>query len=69
MAGLAHKFAFENSRITAQAISAVAMPDLAQHYKVLGTPHTVLNGARHLKGRLTETKLLAAILALAERPA
>ncbi len=37
------------------------MPDLAQYYKVLGTPHTVLNSARHLKGRIREEQLLEAI--------
>jgi hypothetical protein len=27
----------------------------------MGTPHTVLNGLHHLKGRLQEEQLLAAI--------
>jgi hypothetical protein len=58
---LAHKFAFESPQIKAEAISAVALPDLAQRYRVLGTPHTVLNGVVHLKGRLKEVQLLAAI--------
>jgi hypothetical protein len=58
---LAHKFAFESPPINAEAISAVAMPELAQRYQILGTPHTVLNGLVHLKGRLQETQLLEAI--------
>lgn len=61
MVSLAHKFAFENPQIKAEAISAVAMPELAQSYKILGTPHLVLNGQLHLKGRVGEDQLLAAI--------
>jgi hypothetical protein len=37
------------------------MPELAQRYHILGTPHTVLNGLVHLKGRLQEKQLLEAI--------
>jgi hypothetical protein len=58
---LAHKFAFESPQINAEAISAVALPELAQRYHIRGTPHTVLNGLVYLKGRLQETQLLEAI--------
>jgi hypothetical protein len=58
---LAHKFAFESPQVTTEAISAVALPELAHSYKILGTPHTVLNGQIHLKGRLGEAALLEAI--------
>jgi alkyl hydroperoxide reductase subunit AhpF len=61
---LAHKFAFENPQIKVEAISAVALPELAQSYKILGTPHMVLNGEAHLKGRMQEEQLLAAIQSL-----
>ena len=61
MVSLAHKFAFESSQVTTEAISAVALPELARRYKILGTPHTVLNGQIHLKGRLGEAALLKAI--------
>jgi hypothetical protein len=61
---LAHKFAIENPQITVQAISAVAMPELARAYDVLGTPHTVLNDQIQLKGQIEETELLAAIRSL-----
>jgi protein-disulfide isomerase len=62
VASLAHKFAFESIQITAEAISTVVVPELARTYNVLGTPHTVLNGEVHLKGRLREEQLLKAIL-------
>jgi hypothetical protein len=58
---LAHKFAFESPLITAEAISAVAMIELAQSYKIFGTPHIVLNRLDHLTGRVTEAELLTAI--------
>jgi hypothetical protein len=64
MVSLAHKFAFECPHISAEAISAVVMPELARHYGVLGTPHMVLNGTHHLKGRAPEGRLLATIQAL-----
>lgn len=38
------------------------MTDLAQQYKVMSTPHLMLNGTHVVKGRLSEEKLLAAIL-------
>ena len=61
MASLVHKFAFESPVITVEAISVVAMVELAQSYKVFGTPHIVLNRLDHLTGRVTEAQLLAAI--------
>jgi protein-disulfide isomerase len=39
------------------------MVELAQHYRVMSTPHIVLNGLHNLKGRVSEAQLLAAILA------
>ncbi|NJN96912.1 MAG: hypothetical protein HC875_23825 [Anaerolineales bacterium] len=59
---MVHKFAFENPHLKAEAVSAVVMTDLAQQYKVMSTPHLVLNGTRAVKGRLSEETLLAAIL-------
>lgn len=61
---MAHKFAIENPQITVEAISAVAMPELARAYNVLGTPHTVLNDRLQLRGPVEEIELLAAIESL-----
>ena len=61
MVSLAHKFAFESPQIKTEAISSVAMPDLARMYGILGTPHLVLNGKIHLKGRLKEAQILEAV--------
>jgi hypothetical protein len=58
---LAHKFAIESPQITVEAISAVAMPELARAYKIVGTPHTLLNDQVELRGQVEETQLLAAI--------
>jgi thioredoxin-related protein len=38
------------------------MTELAHHYKVMSTPHIVLNETHELKGRVSEEELLAAIL-------
>ncbi|MBI1881297.1 MAG: thioredoxin family protein [Chloroflexi bacterium] len=65
---MAQKFAFESSHVTAEAISAVAMVALAQHYRVFSTPHIVLNGQRHLKGRVKEDQLLRAVRLIADNP-
>jgi hypothetical protein len=58
---LAHKFAFESPQMRVEAISAVAAPELARQYRILGTPHTILNGEQRLVGRLREEELLEAI--------
>jgi protein-disulfide isomerase len=63
---LAHKFAIENPQITVEAISAVAMPELARAYNVLGTPHTILNNQIQLIGQIEETELLAALESLGD---
>jgi hypothetical protein len=44
------------------------MVELAQHYRVFSTPHIVLNGQRHLKGRVKEDQLLRAFHLMAENP-
>ncbi|MBE7549894.1 MAG: thioredoxin family protein [Anaerolineales bacterium] len=61
---MVHKFAFESAQITAEAVSAVVMVELAQHYGVMGTPHLVLNGVDHVRGRVDEEQLLASIQSL-----
>lgn len=38
------------------------MTELAQHYKVMSTPHIVLNETHAVQGRVSEERLLAAIL-------
>ncbi|MBE7473617.1 MAG: hypothetical protein DPW09_06670 [Anaerolineae bacterium] len=59
---MVHKFAFETPQIKAEAVSAVVLTDLAQHYKVMSTPHIVLNGTHAAQGRVSEEQLLEAIL-------
>jgi hypothetical protein len=62
MASLVHKFAYECDLITANVISAVHFVELARAYQVMGTPHTVINGIRHVRGRVRAEQLLAAVL-------
>ena len=75
MVSLAHKFAFESPQVWADGVSSVQLPELAGAYGVLGTPHTILaprqsemaasarqEGPEHLRGKVSEARLLAAIL-------
>ena len=69
MVSLAHKFAFESPYIQADGVSAVQLPELANEYGVLGTPHTVVfhgqgrpsSKAEHLRGPISEAQLLEVI--------
>ena len=67
MVSLAHKFAFESIQVTAEAISAVALPELGRAYRVTRTPHLILNGEHHLIGRVREDQLRMAVQALIKR--
>ena len=67
MVSLVHKFAFESSRVTAEAVSAVALPALAREWRVASTPHIILNGDLHLTGRVQEAQLRLAVQALIKR--
>lgn len=63
---LVHKFAFQQPTLAAQAISAVAMPELSRRLGVRGTPTTLIGDALRLPGRLSEARLLAALQAAAD---
>jgi glutaredoxin-like protein len=58
---LAHKFAVESPRITADLIEIAEFPDLAHRYKVTGVPKIVVNEAVELFGAQTPAALLTAV--------
>ncbi len=68
MAGLAHRFALENEKITASAIDAQEFPVLANYYQISAVPKTVINGLHHLEGALPEDRFLAELLKLTGTP-
>lgn len=64
---LAHQFAMESDKITADMVEAMEFPHLAQRYGVMGVPKTVANDKSVAEGALPEQHLLANIMDLVER--
>lgn len=64
---LAHQFAIENEKITADMVEAMEFPHIAQRYGVMGVPKTVANGRGVAEGALPEAYLLGNIFALVEK--
>ena len=63
---LAHRFAMENDRITADCIESTEFPDLAGRYRVYGVPKTVINEQASIEGALPEKFFLEGILKAVE---
>ena len=59
---LAHQAAMENELITADAVEVSEFPHLAQKYRVMGVPKTVINEAESIEGSGPEPMLLNKIL-------
>lgn len=55
---LAHQFALENDKIKADMVEAIEFPHLAQRYRVMGVPRTVINENTFLEGAAPEKMLL-----------
>ncbi len=54
--------AIENENITADMIELTEFPHLAQRYRVMGVPKTVINETTSLDGAMPESVLVDAIL-------
>ena len=61
MVHLAHQMAMENENIRADMVEAVEFPHLAQKYRVMGVPKTVINDVREIVGAVPEEKFLEEI--------
>ncbi len=59
---LAHQAAMESDLITADAIEVSEFPHLAQKYKIMGVPKTVINEDHFIEGAGPEEMLLGKIL-------
>ena len=59
---LAQQAAVENDLITADAVEVSEFPHLAQKYRVMGVPKTVINEDQFIEGSGPETALLNKII-------
>jgi predicted DsbA family dithiol-disulfide isomerase len=64
--------AMESDKITAEAIEATEFPDLAQQYRVMAVPRTVINDKAVLEGAMPESmfvrRIIEAVLPPIENP-
>lgn len=63
---LAHQFAMESDKVTADMVEASEFPQLAQRYQVMGVPQIVANDQIAARGSLPEPAFLIQILASIE---
>lgn len=61
-AAMAHKFAFENEKITADVVDAGEFPQLAVKYGVMGVPKVVVNDKVEFVGAVPENVFLEHVL-------
>ena len=54
--------ALENGQVTADAVEVSEFPHLAQKYKVMGVPKTVINEAHFLEGAAPEGHFVQKVL-------
>ena len=59
---LAHRMAMESDKITAEAIEATEFPDLAQKYRVMAVPRTVINDQAVIEGAMPESMFVRRII-------
>ncbi len=55
--------AIENENITADMVELTQFPHLAQRYRVMGVPKTIINETSSVDGAVPEGMLIDAILA------
>jgi len=61
MVHLAHQMAIENENIKADMVEAIEFPHLAQKYRVMGVPKTVINDKKEIVGASPEEEFLEEI--------
>ncbi len=59
---LAHRFAVENENIRADAVEITEFPFLANKYRVMGVPMTVVNDGIFIEGALPEPRFVDEVL-------
>jgi predicted DsbA family dithiol-disulfide isomerase len=63
---LAQKMAIESDWIRADAVEVTEFPHLANKYRVMGVPLTVVNEKPVIEGALPEARFLEQVLAAAD---
>ena len=62
MARVAHEMAIESPRVLADVVEVQEFPHLAQAYRVMGVPKTVINDRVQFTGAVTEEAFLEKVL-------
>lgn len=62
VARVAHQMAMESPRVVADVVEIREFPSLAQRYRVMGVPKTVINDTVQFTGAVTEAVLLEMVL-------
>ena len=62
MARVAHLMAMESPRVVSDVVEIQEFPNLAQKYRVMGVPMTVINDSVRFTGAVTEDVLLQRVL-------
>lgn len=57
-----------SERVTADVIEAIEFPHLAQKYRVMGVPKTVINDRVEVVGAVPESQLITKVLEAVEGP-
>jgi len=67
-AGLAHKFALESDKVSADVIEVGEFPYLGQKYSVMGVPKIVINERTELVGAVPESQFAAHVVQAQKTP-
>ncbi|MCC6988561.1 MAG: thioredoxin family protein [Acidobacteria bacterium] len=59
---MAHKLAYANPHITADAVDAQEFMDLSRRYRITGVPKTIVNDTVEILGGLPEADFVDAVL-------
>ena len=68
MARAAHALAMVNPQITAEVVEVQEFPNLAQRYKIMGVPKTVINEGAEFVGAVPDEAFVNAILEALGKP-
>ena len=60
--------ALENPNVTADAVAINEDPQLAQRYRVMGVPKTMINGREGIEGALPEDAFVETVVLAATQP-
>ena len=60
--------AIDNPNVTADAIALTEYPQIAQRYRVMGVPKTMIDGKDGLEGALPEAAFIDAVLLSVQNP-